>query len=97
MEKLRLLLSSPSSFHILGTLITEGLSEEPLAPLTRGNVWREFITSSYSSSNGRSEEVAVVAVEAGDKEGLCTISCRKEGSRGAGVSIFCSSGDEREE
>lgn len=71
---------------------------DSLVPRIRGNVCREFITSSYSSSNGRSEEeVAVVAVEVGDKEGLWTISCRNAGNSGAGVSILCSSGDEREE
>jgi hypothetical protein len=56
-------------------------SDEPsidldsLTPRIRGNVCREFITSSYSSSNGRSDDdVVVVMVDVGDREGLCTIS-----------------------
>jgi hypothetical protein len=83
-KPIRFLLSSPSNFQILETFIIEDdepPSDEPpidldsLTPRIRGKVCREFITSSYSSSKGRSDdEVVVVIVDVGDKEGLWTIS-----------------------
>lgn len=76
------MLSSPSNLQILEM---GELSEAPLLPRARGNIERCGRGSSNSSIEDKSADDVVV--EVGDRAGDWTISCRKDGSKGAGISI----------
>jgi len=74
------LLSSPSKRQILDT---GAFISEPLSPRTRGKGALVAGASSYSSMEERSTDE--LDVDVGDNAGDWTISCKKEGSRGAGA------------
>ena len=75
------LLSSPSNLQILEM---GELSEAPLLPRARGNIERCGGSSNSSIEDKSADDVVV---EVGDRAGDWTISCRKDGSKGAGTSI----------